>query len=304
MRAVTHSGSFHADDVFAFAVLRAAIPELTLERSRDQAVADAADLVFDVGGEYDPARRRYDHHMRDRPLRPDGIPYSSIGLIWRDYGREALKVLLGGLEPDEAGRERVWAEIDQGLIVAIDRADNGVGTAGPGHLSAIIEGLNPVWDGPKDYDARFLDAADLAAGILTRACRQAHAEWRAMRLVLDAAERARDPRILVLDRKLPWEPAVHGGGLDQVLYVVHPNDEVTTWYCAAVPPEPGSFGQRLPLPDAWAGLRDEAFSAAAGIPDGVFCHPSRFTCAARSRDSALLLASRAIALGQDAGATA
>jgi hypothetical protein len=55
MRAVTHDGPFHADDVFADAVLRAARDDVRLTRSRDPAVIADADLVFDVGGSYDPS---------------------------------------------------------------------------------------------------------------------------------------------------------------------------------------------------------------------------------------------------------
>ena len=298
MQVVTHSGSFHADDVFAHAVLRAALGAVELVRTRDRQRIEEASLVFDVGGIYDAKRRRYDHHMRERPLRDDGVPYSSVGLIWRDFGRAALPHLLGTdtLDPDLT--QAVWPDIDAGLIIQIDQADNGVAPAGPGHLSAIIEALNPVWDAPKAYDAAFLEASSLAEGILARACVQAEAAARACRIVLDAARRSQDPRILVLEQKLPWEKAVHEGGLDRVLFVLYPNDEGTTWYCRAVPPEPDSFAQRLPLPEAWRGLNDAAFCAAAGVTDGLFCHPSRFICGARSRTTALELARLAVALGR------
>lgn len=297
MRVTTHDGSFHADDVFAHAVLRAALGPVSLTRTRDPERIREADLVFDVGGVYDPATHRYDHHMRERPLRADGIPYSSVGLIWRDFGRAALSGLLGraALDPDLA--ESVWHDVDAGLIIHIDRADNGVMPAGPGHLSAIVEAMNPVWDAPKAYDAAFLEASDLAEGILARACVQAEAAARACRIVMEAARRAEDPRIVALDRKLPWEKAVYEGGLAEVLYILYPNDEATAWYCRAVPPEPESFAQRLPLPEAWRGLSDAAFCAAAGIADGLFCHPSRFICGARTRRSALELARRAVAIG-------
>ena len=62
----------------------------------------------------------------------------------------------------------------------------------------------------------------------------------------------------------------------------------------AVRPIRGSFDQRLSLPDAWAGLRDEAFAAAVGLPDATFCHPARFVCGARSRESAIALARMAV----------
>src|SRR5687767_7701889 len=102
MKVVTHDGPFHADDVFAYAVLRAALGDIQLVRSREPAVIDSADLVFDVGSEYDPSARRYDHHMRERPLRSSGTPYSSVGLIWRDYGRAALPSLLQTVAPDDS----------------------------------------------------------------------------------------------------------------------------------------------------------------------------------------------------------
>jgi len=130
---------------------------------------------------------------------------------------------------------------------------------------------------------------------------QAHAAARAAVLVQTAAGQSRDPRIIVLDRKLPWERAVYEGSLNEALFVVYPNEDGTAWYCRAIPPEPNSFGQRLALPEAWRGLRDEAFWEAAGIEDGVFCHPSGFICGARSRASTIRLATQAIAAGAHQG---
>ncbi|MFC4173461.1 MYG1 family protein [Microvirga sp. GCM10011540] len=295
MKVVTHSGRFHADDVFASVVLQAALGPIDLVRTRDARIIGEADLVFDVGGVYDPEARRYDHHMRDLPRRADGTPYSSVGLVWRDYGRDALPQLVPDIEAETL--ETVWQEIDNDLILSIDQADNGIGPVSPGHLALLVEAFNPTWDSTKPYDTAFGEAAETARGVLVRACRQAHASARAAVLVLAAARQARDPRIVVLDRKLPWEKAVYEGGLDEVLFVIYPGEEGGAWYCRAVPPEPNSFGQRLSLPETWRGLQDEAFSKAAGIEDGVFCHPSGFICGARSRASTVELAERAIALG-------
>jgi uncharacterized UPF0160 family protein len=293
MRVVTHSGTFHADDVFAFAVLRAAFGDFDFTRTRDAASITTADLVFDVGGIYDPQQRRYDHHMRDLPRRADGTPYSSVGLIWRDYGRAALPRLVAGIEAEAF--DAVWGDIDAGIVVSIDQADNGVAAVSPGHLSLLIEAFNPAWGSAQSYDEAFQEAAVFAEGILIRACGRAHAEAQAMALVLAAAGRAPDPRIVVLDRKLPWEKAVYEGRLDELLFIVYPGEDRTAWYCRTVPPEPGSFGQRLALPESWRGLQDEAFSKAAGIPDGVFCHPSGFIGGARSLESTVRLAEMAIA---------
>jgi uncharacterized UPF0160 family protein len=295
MKVITHSGTFHADDVFAFSVLREALNSFEFTRTRDTALIEAADLVFDVGGVYDASRGRYDHHMRDLPRRQDGTPYSSVGLIWRDFGRAALSRFVPDISEDLL--DAVWQDIDASLIFAIDQADNGVATASPSHLALLIEAFNPTWDSTQSYDDAFLEASDFARGILVRACRQAHAEAEALSLVLVASKRAKDPRVIVLDRKLPWEKAVFEGGLNDLLFVIYPNEDLTSWYCRTVPPAPNSFGQRLSLPEAWRGLQEAEFSRAAGITNGVFCHPSGFICGARSQESAIKLAEKAIAEG-------
>jgi len=296
MKVVTHSGTFHADDVFAFSILREALGPFEFARTRDSSLIETADLVFDVGGTYDVARGRYDHHMRDLPRRTDGTPYSSVGLIWRDFGRNALPSFIPGIDEDLL--DAVWQDIDATFILAIDQADNGVASISQGHLSLLIEAFNPTWASDQSYDDAFVEAADFARGILIRACRQAHAEAQAQSLVLAAARKAHDPRVIVLSHKLPWEKAVFEGGLRDLLFIIYPNEDATAWYCRTVPPEPNSFGQRLSLPEAWRGLQEEEFSRVAGIDDGVFCHPSGFICGARSQESAVRLAEKAIADGR------
>jgi uncharacterized UPF0160 family protein len=109
-----------------------------------------------------------------------------------------------------------------------------------------------------------------------------------------------DPRILELDRKLPWQSAVFAHDL-RVLHAVYPVPDGTSMV-DAMPRTPGSYASRLPLPAAWAGLRDAALAAATGVPDAVFVHPQRFVGAARSRAGALALAHQAIALGDGTAA--
>src|SRR5689334_10616021 len=66
MLVATHSGPFHCDDVFAGALLRSFFDaELRFVRTRELPVIAEADIAIDVGGKYDPAARRFDHHQRD-----------------------------------------------------------------------------------------------------------------------------------------------------------------------------------------------------------------------------------------------
>ena len=111
--------------------------------------------------------------------------------------------------------------------------------------------------------------------------------------------RSADPRVLELGRKLPWEGPVFAHGLP-VLYAVYPVPN-GNWMVDAMPPAPGTFEQRLPLPEAWAGLREAELATASGVPDAVFVHLRRFVGAARSREGASAMARRAIEIGLGRG---
>jgi uncharacterized UPF0160 family protein len=62
----THSGTFHCDEALAVFLLRLlpTYANAELVRTRDQAQLDECTIVVDVGGVYDHAQLRYDHHQR------------------------------------------------------------------------------------------------------------------------------------------------------------------------------------------------------------------------------------------------
>lgn len=290
--AATHSGSFHADDVFAFAILKAATGgQVRLTRSRDAADWDAAQVVFDVGNVYDPGRGRYDHHMRDKPLRDNGEAYSSAGLIWRDYGRDAIARLCPAATATQAGV--IWSKVDAGLIRDVDLMDNGAMDRHPGHFSTVLETFCPTFaETGADEDSCYHQAVALADQVLARAIAHGFAAAQAQDAVALAAQNAEDPRIVVLDTRLPWDDAVFDLGLENVLYVIRPAGK--DWTVSAVPPQRGSFGQRKSLPAAWGGLRDDALSQICGVADATFCHSALFVCGAKTRDGALAMAHLAV----------
>lgn len=85
---VTHSGTFHADEALAVHLLRKLpeFKEMPLTRTRDPQVINDAHIVVDVGAEYAPERRRYDHHQRGFEEVFDAehkTKLSSAGLVWK-----------------------------------------------------------------------------------------------------------------------------------------------------------------------------------------------------------------------------
>ena len=73
---ITHSGSFHSDDIFAVATLQLhfGVENVEVIRTRDEEIIASGDIVVDVGGVYDAEKQRFDHHQNGAPVRDNGIP--------------------------------------------------------------------------------------------------------------------------------------------------------------------------------------------------------------------------------------
>ncbi len=304
----THSGKFHCDEVFAYAVLRLALglhqpgQDHTLLRTRKDALIEGADIVWDVGSIFDVATSRFDHHQRGAPLRADETPFSSAGLIWQVYGERAVAAALKASE-SQSFAAAIAAELDESLVRKIDEIDNGVAADGPIRrdtlgLATLVGEFNPTWDdpagtGPTAGDEAFLQATALVTGFLERRIEGLRARLVAEATVLAAHGAGEDPRVLVLDRGMPWKNVVFSHNLP-VIFAVSPASN-GNWMLDTMPPEPGSLEQRLSLPEAWAGLPAEALAIETGVPDAVFVHLRRFIGAAKSRAGALEMARKAIA---------
>ncbi|MCW3024154.1 MAG: hypothetical protein JWR30_3476, partial [Conexibacter sp.] len=292
MKVATHPGNFHADDVFAIAVLGlAADGPLEIVRTRDEAIQDAADARVDVGGRSDPATGDFDHHQKGGAgERDNGIRYASFGLVWRAYGEQ--------LTGDAEGA----ASIDERLVQGVDANDTGqtivrslVEGVRPMTVSGVIAAMNPAWDEsltPEQEDARFAEAVAVATRIVQDELAGSAAFRRAHQLVHDAIGRADDPRIIELDRNMPWREAVVTTA-PEALFVVYPKTD--GWGMQAVPKALGAFDNRRDLPAAWAGLSGDELAAASGVDDAVFCHAARFYASAQSREGITALAAQALA---------
>jgi uncharacterized UPF0160 family protein len=292
MKVATHSGSFHADDVFAIAALTLLGEPVEIGRTRDPEMVAASDVRVDVGFASDPASGDFDHHQRGGAgERPNGIRYASFGLVWRAHGARVC-----------AGDADVAARVDQSLVQGVDANDTGqavvapiVDDVRPMTVSGVIGGLNRRWDEdltPDDEQARFDEAVALARGIIEREIASAAAGRRAVRIVEAAVGRARDPRVIELERDVPWKEVVVTQA-PEALFVVYPKRQ--GWGLEAVPRELGSFTNRRDLPEAWAGLDGPDLARLTGVDDALFAHAKRFLAVARSRAGIAALAEQALA---------
>jgi uncharacterized UPF0160 family protein len=297
---VTHSGGFHADELLSSVILTRLYPQAQLVRSRDAAwITPAADrIIYDVGGQFDAALQIFDHHQRPNPLRPDGHPFSSFGLIWAQYGRDYLRALA----VPEHDLEVIHAAFDRRFVLPVDMLDTGAvsaSEAGPLFagltLPVLLETLKPVFDDIEEGadDRAFAAALPIAAALVEAQIRRKAAKYRATALVMAAIEAAGAGRVLELPMGMPFHAAIHAAGAEHLLFVVHPRR--AEWVLTTIRLGEDTFDSRADLPAAWAGLTDAALEAACGVKGAKFCHNGRFIAVADSREAILQMAERAVA---------
>ncbi|XP_018317072.1 UPF0160 protein MYG1, mitochondrial isoform X2 [Mycetomoellerius zeteki] len=300
VRIGTHDGTFHCDEVLACALLKL-LPQYkdaSIVRSRSQNVLDTCDIVVDVGGEYDPSKHRYDHHMREfqesmstvmkKPGYDWTIRLSSAGLIYCHFGHEILRSILSDITEDRIIDE-IFKKIYDTLIKEIDGIDNGIPMydAEPLYrivtdLSARVSRLNSQWNSQNvDIEKQFEKAMALVLEEFLEFVQYSKNVWLPARDLVRRAVESRfevDPsgEIIVLSQAVPWKE--HLFQLEKDMNV--------------------SPSIKMFLPAAWGGLRADALVEACGIEGAIFVHSVRFIGGHKTKDGAVAMARKALEIGK------
>lgn len=295
---VTHNQGFHADDVMAYAILQEVLTKRgetwEITRTRDRDVIDAADIVFDVGEQYDAEKNRYDHHQKGRAgARENGVLYASAGLVWKHFGHELCS-------------DFVWGVIDRGLIQELDASDNGqnfikeLSFADSAYVSLTIRiaQFEPVVFEEKTPElllASFEAAAQFARGILHRAIDNEEAFNRAFQEASEVYRDSENKQILVFQKNYERPIWKRLAEYPEPVFIVYYNSKNNDWKVEAVPVTPIVLESRKTAPESWRGAREEDLRQITGVADASFCHPSGFLFGAKSFEGAMRLAKMALA---------
>lgn len=263
-KAFTHSGKFHADDVFSSALLLYLNPQITITRG-NRVPEDYDGIVFDIG------RGRYDHHQRDSRVRENGVPYAAFGLLWEELGGE----ILGGT---------LAQRFDEEFVQPLDNNDN---TGEKNELATLIGNFNPVWDETEAADGvteeerdrglsvGFLRAVQVAGMVLENKFARYRADARAdekINQVLAMQEtQGGDVRILVLPEFVPCQKRLKE---TDIAFVIFPSNR--GGYCIQPQKKPDSMNYKCSFPKQWLGLENEELQAAIGLASAGFCHKGGF----------------------------
>lgn len=225
-KAYTHNGIFHADDACFAALLKLIYPGIEIVRV--PCVPKNADLAFDIGFGV------FDHHQSDARTRPDGIKYSSFGLLWDAIGHMLF---------DDVDAVR---RFDAGFVHEIDYVDN-YGGANP--FSATIRAFNPNWDSFSSGNSEFIEAVEYAKQSLQQQFDKMEANSRARAFVqgcIDNPDNRPTKNSVILDVYAPYDRVCL---VNKIKYVIYPSNRNYMYYNVGVVDDRNDI-QRL-FPKEW-----------------------------------------------------
>ncbi len=292
---VVHDGNFHADDVFACATLSLWAEQIgqkvKIVRTRDKKNIEKADMVVDVGGIYDPDKNRFDHHQKGGAgTHENGIPYASFGLVWKKYGKQ----ICGNIEVVNKTNEKMVVPIDAGEN-GINITKNIVNNINEYTIRNLVISFRPTWrDTHPNYDSNFSDVLESAKKVLKNEISESENIVIGEVEVLVEIKKQNEPKVLILDKKLPFEQVV--SGFEKIKFIVYPGiGEEVNWYVESGKNDPSNYSSdRVNLPESWRGLKDEELVKVSGVKDAVFCTNRGWLAVTKTKEGAIEMANEAL----------
>lgn len=290
---VTHTGSFHPDDVFSTAFLSNLVENPTLIRVSNATNARSDAIVFDIGF------GKFDHHGVDAKYRPEPynkIKYCSFGLLWEEYGLNYLKELY----KEDINHEQLYKNIEEKLILQIDAIDNGyfpkIESEYPvTDLDKVIDLFNKTWIEEIDNDDNFLIAVNIAKQIFERVIKREYGLIIASKK-LEAAFDTVENNILFLEEYIPYQEAIFNSTHEKakdIKIVIFPSNR-GGYNIKPMTINKHSKELVVNFPKHLWGLHDEELEKASNIKGARFIHLTGFMSATEDKTSAFELANLAL----------
>lgn len=279
---ITHNGTMHADEVFASAFLDLYLGDVRVFRttSIDGLDISCDTLVYDVG------RGKFDHHQIGALKRDNNITYCSLGLLWKEFGKDFLTKM--GI----SNVDKVFEGIDKDFIEGIDADDNGIFPKIEADykvktISGIIKLFNPGFNSGQDESSQFLKACDVAEKILMEEIVYINGKVEADCKINQILENiSSNDKYLILDEFIPYEETIlNNPKANNILFVAFPSNR-GGYAIKTIAKDLDDRTARMQFPSGWAGLTDESLEKVVGIRGVKFCHLGRFIVTTDSLESA------------------
>ena len=277
---ITHNGTMHADEVFATAFLDLYKKDIKVIRvsELDRTKIKKGTIIYDIG------RKKFDHHQENAKVRENGIKYSSLGLLFKEYGKKYLK------QENIKDIDEVFLGMEKELIEAIDAIDNGmfpeiIASYKVKTISDVIKLFNPSYGSNQKEEEQFIKAVELAKQIWQETLYNVIGKVQAKKIV-EGKLKTNDKEYLELEEYLPYEETILKSDQGQnIKFVMYPSNR-------------GGYGiktirksledktDRQSFPEPWAGLEKKQLEEVTGIKDVEFCHIGRFLMTCKTKEAA------------------
>lgn len=157
----------------------------------------------------------FDHHQKSRNgQRENGIYYSSIGLLWKKFGKEYLKKL------KVENIDKTFEYMDSELIQYIDATDNmQLEYLESKIVPDFIKLCNPEWNESISENEAFIKALKLADGFWEVYIKHAIAEVEAIEVILEKIEESKES-YLIFKAEMPYRKAMKYMKNENVKYII------------------------------------------------------------------------------------
>ena len=276
MRIQTHDGLFHADEVFAIALLKIIFKDIQVIRSRSFNYNDI-DLYIDIGNDFDNIKL-FDHHFKDFDEYHDNnkqLPKASFGLIYDKY--------INQLITDERAINKIRVQ----LVIPIDAHDNNVKFNRikdvlyiPYSVSNIISSFNNK--DVRNNDDNFNTAVEFATTILNNLIENTIETLKGEDKVIEFFNQTNsDTNYIVFDKYYNYSNVIRDPKYNHIKHIIFPE---ANQYRAICIKDPQTQDNKCPFPEEWSGLSNNDLEKVTKIPGSVFVHRGRFLAINKTLD--------------------
>ena len=223
--------------------------------------------------------------------RENGIPYTSVGILWSLHGRKIAK------------NHNVWNNIERELIQPLDATISNVMPVSdyPAQnltIRRIVDLFNPLERGKQAYYKAHEEAVQFCTCFFEKMLNHGISAEKAVPIVEQLIEEAED-NIIIMEKYISWKDALlqsNNPKAKDILFVVYPSargkKEEYIWQ--GVPEHLGTKSLRKKVPPEWWGASSFTLRELTGIESAMFCHNAGFIGGASTKKGAVALVKLAI----------
>lgn len=290
IKIVTHWQNFHIDELFAISFIRLYVDkDLDIIRTRDKNVLNEATKdpnvwVLDVGGEYNPEIKNFDHHQKSfNETWADGTPMSTCGIVW-------LYLKENNYLSQHMNKETI-SEIEKRVIINVDKQDNGIEFWREAYFIGLF---NRQTNDNEIHNRQFNKALNATTEFFKNLFGDIRNDLKSLKVAEKSVKSSSDfDNVVFMDTNNNKAFSKLTELTDKQICVL-PYKSKTTWIIKSLPVKgSSSYSISCPMPSSWRGLSDKDLQDVSDVEGMVFCHKTGFMCVFEgTKEDAISLANK------------